>query len=471
MLKPIYPQLLMMLILFLVGCATGEDVSPNTNEDNTPRARVNVSEATVFQAPSRDAAVAFRLIQGDTVPVVAQTTSDEFDVVWYQIGQGQRFGWVAGSQVTTSGDLSVVRVVDLSTELPTPTPSPPPATPTPRLVVVPDDDIPARVIVSEGIVFQQPSRDAEQVDRLFEGEIVEVIGRLPSETSGDQFYFVGRNNTVLGWMLAAQLDVQGELSNVPFLEDADVALSTVMPAATDLAQVPTAAPMEESPSPAPTTTPPSASPTATTIPFNPTETPAAVETARAAATATPLEEPTPDGPTPTPGPAQGEPPPLSIDLPAGWQQAHFVVPITTSYLQGALPISLYQGLLPGNSVGSIWLVYGFPNVTSPSGEINLLGDGVQLLRGLLLDPTTCQIGLSDEVREYRVGEREAVGTIYSAVNCANSPDMAGYFAVLQVGGGNFAFFVGVEPPDTVEQALPQMQTILESVEFDEELIE
>ncbi len=461
-------QLIVMICWLLLAACGGEDESPAADAltAGPPSARVSVSEASVFEAPSREAALSFRLIEGDQVPIVSRTTPDDFGVTWYQVGQGQRFGWVAGSQIVLSGDVTPLRVVDLSAELPTPTATEPPATPTPRLVVVPDGDVPARVIVSEGLVFEAPDRDSAQAASLFEGELVQIIGRLPTDATPDEFLLVGRQSRVLGWMLAAQLDVQGELTNVPLLEDANAVALNASPTPSQAAAPPDGTLTEP---PADTETPAPDDPTAIRLDTTPL-----VATVRAAPTATVLPEDPVDGAesaeaTGTPGPVQGELPPLSITLPEGWQQAHALVPINTAYLQGALPVSLYQGPLSDGVQGSLWLIYGFPNVTSPSGEINLLGDGVQLLRGLVLDPITCEVGLSDETREYRVGDRAATGTIYSAVNCANSPDVAGFFAVLQVGGGNFAFFAGVEPVEAVGEALPQMQAILESVAFDEAL--
>jgi hypothetical protein len=64
-----------------------------------------------------------------------------------------------------------------------------------------------------------------------------------------------------------------------------------------------------------------------------------------------------------------------------------------------------------------------------------------------------------------IGGQEAVGTTYTAVDCVGSPDIAGFFAVLQVGGGNFAFFVGVEPAEAIDEGLPRIQSMLDSVRF------
>jgi hypothetical protein len=66
----------------------------------------------------------------------------------------------------------------------------------------------------------------------------------------------------------------------------------------------------------------------------------------------------------------------------------------------------------------------------------------------------------------RVGGHEATGTLFSAVDCEGEPDTAGYFAALQVEGGNYAFFFAVEPPGAFADQLPALQAILDSVRFE-----
>jgi hypothetical protein len=153
-------------------------------------------------------------------------------------------------------------------------------------------------------------------------------------------------------------------------------------------------------------------------------------------------------------------------LPADWQAAHVLVTVNSLYMQGDLPVSIYQGRLGTDVLGTLWVIWGFPNVTTPSGELNPYADGVQLLRGLVYDASTCRIGLGGEQRTYNVGGFQAIGTIYSVVGCADGADAAGFFAVLEVGGGSFAFFASVEPPTATNSALPQLSAVLEAAQFE-----
>lgn len=473
--------LLFVGLLFLAACGEDEG-SPSADGSPTasiPIAWVIVGEARVFEYPSREAQVLFRLIEGDQTPILAKTEPDLIGVVWYQVGQKDQFGWLAGSQVEVTGDLSLVRTVDASVWSVTPSPEPETVTPTPAAV---SDQVQATVLVAEAVVLDSPARTAPEVSRLFEGEVVDVLGRVEPNAQGDVFYFVGRHNFVLGWILASQVTLQGDITGVPLLEDANTSISQLLPTGTfqvvtEAAQAltPTAPPAQIA-TPLATFTPALITEAAPTIPPTlplrlsptPTQTPDLAGTAQAAPTATLVLASATPTLTQT-GVAVlkiGEPPPLKITLPEGWQAAHILVPINSAYLQGELPVSVYQGNLSGDAKGTLWIIWGFPNVTSPTGEINLYGDGVQLLRGLLFDPQTCQIGLGNEVRQYKVGGLDAVGTIYSAINCANSSDIAGFFAVLQVDGGNFAFYVGVEPVTATRDGLREMQTLLDSVQFE-----
>ncbi|NJL93522.1 MAG: hypothetical protein HC915_07205 [Anaerolineae bacterium] len=64
---------------------------------------------------------------------------------------------------------------------------------------------------------------------------------------------------------------------------------------------------------------------------------------------------------------------------------------------------------------------------------------------------------------------EAVGTIYSASPCQDQRDFAGFFAALQVEGGNFAFFVSVEPlqpASLLSEGLREIQTMLDTIVFE-----
>ena len=139
-----------------------------------------------------------------------------------------------------------------------------------------------------------------------------------------------------------------------------------------------------------------------------------------------------EGGTPDPnaiptGPAikGGEPPPLTITLPEGWKAVHILVPFRSVNSIRDVPLSIYTGPLPGGVTGYIYLFWGFPNVVTPGGELNLWADGLQILRGALVDQS-CNLGIDRTQHLYRVGGREAVGTTYTAVACEGETDTAGY---------------------------------------------
>ncbi|NJL93524.1 MAG: SH3 domain-containing protein [Anaerolineae bacterium] len=190
-----------------------------------------MSEALVFASPSRDSEVLFRLIEGDELIILSRTDADALNTVWYQVGQGQRYGWVAGSQVTTRGD------VELAVLLPLQTPSAvvstsdstrPPAdlaTPTATL-----EDPTARVAVPELVVFELPDRTSGERLRLQSGDQAELLGRTAPDAEGEHYYLLARDGNILGWALATELELRGAVERVLVVEDAvDVALSALLP--------------------------------------------------------------------------------------------------------------------------------------------------------------------------------------------------------------------------------------------------
>jgi hypothetical protein len=433
----------LLCLLILAACGGGGDDEASTPEaSDSPRLRVTVSEGLVFQRPWRESEVLFRLIEGDQLVPLAQTEPDTLEVIWYQVGQGDQFGWIAGSQVEVSGDLSGIRLVTIQR----------PATEEPDegpVMIVPDGEAFAIIVVDDTIVYDAPDPNAAERARLAADDTAQIIGRQEADENGEAYLFLLMDGEPLGWVRASDVRVAGNLNDVVIVEAGDVPLSQTLPTVTVEVAIQQ-----------------SATPRASLIP---TRTPDLASTSEFAPTATDVIL-TPTGlPTQTPIPEllPGSPPPLSITLPQGWQTAHILVPLNSVYFQGELPISIYRGPLGSDVVGTLWIAWGFPNVTSPTGSVNLYGDGVQLLRGMIFDSQTCEIGLGGEQRDYQVGGLAAVGTIYSAVNCEGSTDIAGFFAVLEVGGGNFAFFVGVEPVTATDVGLPQMQAILDSIVFED----
>jgi len=408
------------LLILLVACG-GEPTTPDLSQQ-PPRLRVTVSEALVFSQPVRESEILFRLIAGDELPIVAKTVPDLIGVAWYQVGRGAEFGWIAGSQVEVTGNVDLVRTVDESIwQAPTETPLP----------VMPAGVLSAVVQAGGAAVLDTPAADAPVNLQLDPDEQVDVLGRVAG------FFLVGQDGAVLGWVVQESLQLNGELAAVPVLEEEANA-----PVSQAASAIPTR-------TPPPSSTPPNLASTTERLP-----------------SATPPPATNTPAPSSTPSLRQGTPPPLALTLPDGWQGVDLFVPLNTIYIQGELPVSIYQGELEGDILGTMWIVWGFPNVTSPTGGVNLYADGVQLLRGFIFNGLECNIGLADERRQTKVGTFDAIGTIYSAVDCPDSADIAGFFALLQHPDyGNFAFFVGVEPVTATDAGLPQMQAILDSVQF------
>lgn len=304
----------------------------------------------------------------------------------------------------------------------------------------------AVIAVERAVVFPRPDRSAPPLTYLFEREQVTVRGQ-----SVDGVFWLVAVGAGEGWILAAQADRIDD-APLPVIElIAPDATST--PPAT-LTRTPAPTPTQaKSATPRMAATPRTTPPTLTITPFPPP-------------TSAALDVPEGIGATSTPRSIwPGTPPPLTLELPAGWQAAHVLLPFQTPASLREVPMSLYEGALPGGATGHLFLFWGFPNVTSPTGEISLWTDALQLLRGSLVDQS-CNLGIDLAPKTYRVGGHEAAGTLFSAVDCAGEPDTAGYFAALQVEGGNYAFFFAVEPPGAFADQLPTLQAILDSVRFE-----
>ncbi len=204
----------------------------------------------------------------------------------------------------------------------------------------------------------------------------------------------------------------------------------------------------------------------------------------------PVELPTldPNAPTATPEPRLDStlqtavPAPIDITLPEGWVVAlsdTLLLPDIDGVIR-TIPFTLYSGPVEGG-IGSIVLLWGFPNVTT--GDLfaaqsglatpvpNLRIDGSRLLR-LAVVEQNCNVG-TDLERQYTVGGLTAVGTEWSAVDCPELPDTRGWFAGVRQFDLNFIFYAYVEPinPTGVTEselvARQQLQAILDTVTFRE----
>jgi len=294
----------------------------------------------------------------------------------------------------------------------------------------------ASVIVERAYVFARPERAADPLTYVYQREQFPVLGQ-----TADGRYLLVQVESVQGWVLAAQMEVSGDLARVPVLS------GTPLPVTVTFSPTQTQAVATTAPSPRPTRTP---LPTRTP---SPTLDPTALAVAGTA---------TPTGTLPPVLP--GKPPPLTLDLPEGWETVHLEVPFRS--FDGRLrsvALSVYYGPLSDGAQGYIYLYWGFPNVVDFDGEYNLWADGVQLLRGSLVGDS-CNLGL-DEQRTFRVGGLEGVGTYYAAVSCADEEDTTGWFAVLRVHEGSYAFFTAVEPFDALVDQRVALQAILDSVQF------
>ncbi len=264
--------------------------------------------------------------------------------------------------------------------------------------------------------------------------------------------------------------------------------STPTPLSTD-----TPRPIVAQPSrtPLPTVTPVQASqgslPTGTTLPA--TSIPAASSTLNGPAQPTStsaLLAMTPGAgltPLPTqPALVLGSPPPLDIKLPPNWQYGFQSLPIRDWLVQASMNVAVYKGPVQGGT-GTIIVLWGFPSLGPPptasgaqlpgtvaAGTLSpdmrrqmLWADGLRLLQGTVVD-ITCNVG-NHSRGEFMVGGQPAYGEYFAAVQCQGEPDATGWFAGLNQYGGNFIFYVMIEPPEAYNNGRAEMQKILDTVVF------
>lgn len=162
-------------------------------------------------------------------------------------------------------------------------------------------------------------------------------------------------------------------------------------------------------------------------------------------------------------------PPLTLSLPAGWRYGYDALVMNdVDVAMRTIPVAVYTGPVTGGT-GTIVLLWGFPNLVALSPlqtqtlEPDLWSDGLRLLRLTVIEQG-CNIG-TDLRTEYTIGGRAATGTQFSAVDCPDLPDTRGWFAGLQENGINFIFYVFTDPIDAMNTAEPELQAILDTVEF------
>jgi hypothetical protein len=166
--------------------------------------------------------------------------------------------------------------------------------------------------------------------------------------------------------------------------------------------------------------------------------------------------------------------PIRITVPDDWQfgSAAILLPELDGTFS-TIPYSVYRGPVTGGS-GTVMVLWGFPNI-APAGSggsrtINLFADGLRLLLFVVMEPA-CEYSY-DEQQQFLVGGLPALGTYYAADQCPeNLPSMRGWFGALKVEGLSFAFYAFTEPLDVINgPALGELQSILDSVEFDLSLL-
>ncbi|MBL8133959.1 MAG: thioredoxin domain-containing protein [Anaerolineae bacterium] len=168
---------------------------------------------------------------------------------------------------------------------------------------------------------------------------------------------------------------------------------------------------------------------------------------------------------------QDVPPPITLQLPAGWLSGSDVLVLQDVDAIRNIPFAIYTGPVTGG-VGTIVLLWGFPNLvvapsavqaTLPPEMLDLHIDGTRLLR-LAVVEQGCNVG-TDLRRTYSIGGLQAAGTQFAAVDCPELPDTRGWFAGLRQYGLNFMFYAYAEPIEAMDTAEVELQAILDTVVF------
>jgi hypothetical protein len=321
----------------------------------------------------------------------------------------------------------------------------------PRSTATPDS-VEAVVAVERAAVFPIPDRNAAPLTYVYQREQFAVRGR-----SEDSSFVLVTVEGVDGWLLSAQMTISGDLARVAVVTASAALVTPVLSPTVSLESTLTPVPITPEFTPQPSHTPLA---TRTPLPtLTPTVPGGQAEIPIVNATTDPNAIPT------SPALKVGAPPPLTITLPEGWRAGHVLVPFRTYDSTRDVPLSIYSGPLPNGVTGYIYLFWGFPNVASPTtGEINLWADGLQLLRGALVDQS-CNLGIDRNQQDFYVGGIKAVGTFYQAISCEGETDTTGWFAALSAYNGNYAFFTAVEPYNTLPDQIMNLQAILNTVVF------
>lgn len=216
--------------------------------------------------------------------------------------------------------------------------------------------------------------------------------------------------------------------------------------------------------------------TATAVPTllltdTPNLTPSATSALVAAASLTPNTRPTI---APFVPPA-GVPPPLTIQLPAGWHATYTEVPVVDQFAQALINVAAYAGPVSTGGTGYIYILWNYPSLvpvdpgalpTSVADLVNqqLLSDGLRLLHGTVLD-ASCTFGNYGHTT-FTIGGQPAVGQLFQAAACQDaSSDVAGWYAGVHQAGINLLFYAYVQPVSAYNNGRADIQRVLDSVAF------
>ncbi len=178
----------------------------------------------------------------------------------------------------------------------------------------------------------------------------------------------------------------------------------------------------------------------------------------------------------------GSAPAFDIKLPTGWKFGYTVLPLREPSVEASMSMALYTGPVK-NGKATIVVLWGFPSMGAaptlpgpgPTGtpvpgvtpldyQSQLLwSDGLRLLQGTVFD-MTCNVGRYQQLT-FTVGGQNAVGAYFNASQCPDTPDTVGWFAGLNQFGGNYLFYVYIDPVDAYNEGRAEVQKVLDSVQF------
>ena len=466
--------LLILVLLTVVACGNGNgDDKDSSENDNAPtqinladtvELRVIVGRATAFDLPDRNANEVFTLVEGDRVDAAGRSEPDALGTVFYVVRFGNATGWIVETQVEVvkgnAEDLLITPNDAYSLSVPQETSlaqartAEGPATPSFAAVAVARGD--------GAPVYGAIDRSSEIIVRLETGTELEILASTTPDQDNVVWYWVRMAQTDSAWVTDIDFEVIGNLQTrqqiilatstpTATLEPRVTVTNTLFAPTTDTDNTDsTSSDLTATPTPSPTLDAPSPLESATTTPT---------------LSRTPRISVTP-APTVTPRSIrQAEPPLLEIDLPAGWEQEHVLVPIESAFVATEIVLSLYEGPLASDVTGRITVLWRFTEVVPQSSELTLWPNAVLYLRSLLF--RDCSVADHPELRRtYVIGGRDAIGSILQVINCLDgSPDLAGWFAALDVDGENYVFYMTIEPADRIQEMQPELRSIVESIRF------